>query len=177
MKKEYTWGYEIPPSVAEPLRWFKLLLQEQAVSPAIRQQPAVPLQRENDVNRRGIDPSSTLDSPLTPAMTPAGRAAQKLREMKILPVTAVTNFLSGIRRTIVASIERLYPVEYVGAIKIEYVLTVPAMWSDSAKDLMVEAVETAGFGKNRVDFNLISEPEAVALYSFEVIQPNTLNVS
>jgi len=176
VKREYTWGYEIPPSAAEPLRWFKLLLQEQAVSQAIRQQPAAPPLRESDANRRGMDPSSALDSSLTPAMTPAGRAAQKLRDMKILPVTAVTNFLSATRRTTVANIERSYPAEYVRVTKIEYVLAVPAMWSNSAKDLMVEAVERAGFGKHRVDFNLISEPEAAALYAFEVIQPNTFKV-
>jgi len=176
VKREYTWGYEIPPSAAEPLRWFKLLLQEQAVSPAIRQQPAAPPLRESDASRRGMDPSSALDSSLTPAMTPAGRAAQKLRDMKILPVTAVTNFLSATRRTTVANIERSYPAEYVRGTKIEYVLAVPAMWSNSAKDLMVEAVERAGFGKHRVDFNLISEPEAAALYAIEVIQPNTFKV-
>jgi hypothetical protein len=110
-------------------------------------------------------------------VSPTQRTAQKLRELKISPVTAVTDFLSAIRRTTVASIEKVYPAEYVGVTNIEYVLTIPANWSDSAKNLMVRAVEGAGFGTHRIDFNLIGEPEAIAVYILNALQPNALNVS
>ena len=67
-------------------------------------------------------------------------------------------------------------MEFVRNAEIEYVLTVPAIWTDSAKDLMVKAATSAGFGKHRVNFNLVSEPEAAAAYTLRAIQPNDLNV-
>jgi hypothetical protein len=42
---------------------------------------------------------------------------------------------------------------------------------------MVQAAKAAGYGNHRVDFNLVSEPEAAAAYALKVIQPNNLNVS
>jgi hypothetical protein len=67
-------------------------------------------------------------------------------------------------------------VEWVRNAEIEYVLTVPAIWTDSAKDLMVKAAKNAGFGKHRLNFNLVSEQEAAAAYTLRAIQPNHLNV-
>ena len=67
-------------------------------------------------------------------------------------------------------------MEFVRNAEIEYVLTVPAIWTDSAKDLMVKAAINAGFGKHRRNFNLVSEPEAAAAYTLRAIQPNDLDV-
>ncbi|KAF8247963.1 hypothetical protein K440DRAFT_583997 [Wilcoxina mikolae CBS 423.85] len=39
---------------------------------------------------------------------------------------------------------------------------------------MVQAVHAAGFGTHRVDFHLVSEPEAAAAYCLKKIQPNDL---
>lgn len=58
----------------------------------------------------------------------------------------------------------------------EWVLTVPAIWSDSAKDLMIQAARKAGFGERGMDFELISEPECGATYALNVIQSNNLSV-
>jgi hypothetical protein len=114
---------------------------------------------------------------IRPALTPAQNAAKILRDMGLSPVMAITDFLEAIRRTTMESIERTYGTAWVRAAKVEYVLTVPAMWSDSAKNLMVQAVEKAGFGTHCVDFNLISESEALAQYTFKVTQPYNVNVS
>lgn len=59
--------------------------------------------------------------------------------------------------------------------KVEFVLTVPAVWSDSAKNATLQAAERAGMG-NRHDLKLISEPEAAAIYTLKAIQPNHLKV-
>lgn len=59
--------------------------------------------------------------------------------------------------------------------KVQFVLTVPAVWSDSAKDATLKAAEKAGMGK-RHELQLISEPEAAAVYTLKAIQPNHLKV-
>jgi hypothetical protein len=47
---------------------------------------------------------------------------------------------------------------------LEIWVTVPAMWTDAAKNVTLEAVRAAGFGKRPSDtVNMISEPEAAAL--------------
>jgi hypothetical protein len=61
--------------------------------------------------------------------------------------------------------------------KVEYILTVPAIWTDAAKSHMIKAAEDAGFGAHRVDFHLVSEPESAASYTLKAIQPNNLSVS
>lgn len=59
--------------------------------------------------------------------------------------------------------------------KVQFVLTVPAVWSDSAKDATLKAAEKAGMGK-RHELQLISEPEAAAVYTLKAIQPNHLKI-
>jgi len=93
-----------------------------------------------------------------------------LQGLGITPVQVVSDFLRSVREVAVASIMRTF--EYIENAKIEYIFTVPAIWSDSAKNLMAQAVESAGYGTHRVNFDFISEPEALAVY----IQPNNLNM-
>jgi molecular chaperone DnaK (HSP70) len=103
-------------------------------------------------------------------VTPEQKTALQLRSLNIRPVEVVTDFLSSVRKISVDSIERAYERDWVGGSKISYVLTVPAIWNDSAKNLMVKAAEKAGYGRHRVDFNLVSEPEAAAgLFLFPMI--------
>jgi len=47
-------------------------------------------------------------------------------------------------------------------LRIAYVITVPAIWKDSAKALTRQAAEQAGIPKK--DLDLVTEPEAAALY-------------
>jgi hypothetical protein len=100
-----------------------------------------------------------------------------LRGLQISPVTVVADFLSSVLKVTTESIERTYQTLWVRESTVEYVLTVPAIWSDSAKNLMVQAAGKAGFGTHRVDFNLISEPESAAAYTLKAIEPNDLNAS
>jgi len=186
------WGYETSTvikgtPIPDPLKWFKLLLQEGSTQSS-RLQAGTFSQRgyRGPVASRGLESmfgslglSTTGGSPTAfnpPAITPAHKTAEKLQSLNMSAVTVVTDFLSAVRTTTVNSIEQTYDAEWVRELKIEYVLTVPAIWSDSAKSLMVQAAKAAGYGNHRVDFNLVSEPEAAAAYALKVIQPN-LNVS
>ena len=195
------WGYEISAgggggnirssdrASAGPdvLKWFKLLLQEWPTGPIRAQGPATP---GSGSGNSGGSSSSDLESLfgglriaelsptfMPPSVTPAQRTAGMLQGANLTPVAVVTDFLKAVRETALASIEGTYGSEWTLSTRKEYVLTVPAIWSDTAKSLMVQAAQDAGFGVHRVDFNLISEPEAAAAYTLRAIQPNNLEVS
>ncbi|KAL7276609.1 hypothetical protein RUND412_000413 [Rhizina undulata] len=102
--------------------------------------------------------------------TPAARTAVLLTKMKLPPVEVVTDYLRSLREHAISVIERRFHSEFIQRTKTKYVLTVPAVWSDSAKALTVQAARNAGFGKHEVDFNLIGEPEAAAAYSLQAIE-------
>ncbi|RAL01421.1 Hsp70 family protein [Aspergillus ibericus CBS 121593] len=60
----------------------------------------------------------------------------------------------------------------VQGMEMRYVLTVPAVWSDKAKDATLKAALKAGISPQNV--SLVSEPEAAALHCMGVIQPNSI---
>lgn len=59
--------------------------------------------------------------------------------------------------------------------EIEWILTVPAVWSDTAKDATLQAAQMAGFGRSS-KLTLVTEPEAAAIYAFKVLEDFTLRV-
>ncbi|RFU34294.1 hypothetical protein B7463_g2070, partial [Scytalidium lignicola] len=60
-------------------------------------------------------------------------------------------------------------------IPIEFCLTVPAIWSEVAKEKTLRACEKAGV-KSNSKILLVSEPEAAAIYSLHGLDPHGLNV-
>ncbi|KAK5629368.1 hypothetical protein RRF57_005083 [Xylaria bambusicola] len=64
---------------------------------------------------------------------------------------------------------------FMASTKVEFVLTCPAVWSDAAKNTTLQAAERAGMG-SKSEIQMISEPEAAAVYTLKAIQPNHLNV-
>lgn len=58
--------------------------------------------------------------------------------------------------------------------ELDYTLTVPAVWSDKAKDMTMRAAVSAGIPISSL--YLLSEPEAAAIYAIRAIQPNTITV-
>jgi len=192
--RAWAWGYEVSvvarESGTEALKWFKLLLQRQTEPPTPFSEPArrpmqstpIDLLRNlslyNNASSSGSSSSGIGSSTYTPSDTADVEAtAERLHRLRLLPVTVVADFLESVRKVTVASIERTYGTEWVAEKDMLYVLTVPAIWSDSAKSLMVQAAEKAGFGKHRTDFNLVSEPESAAAYTLKAIQASNLNVS
>lgn len=57
---------------------------------------------------------------------------------------------------------------------LEYILTVPAVWSDKAKHNTLMAAHQGGIPVGKV--KLLSEPEAAAVYAIQTIQPNVIEV-
>jgi len=183
-KSKTKWGYEVSAMTpgARPLSWFKLLLQAREAPKWERRAAAAARTRGysgarmQDLNAQldGLEISPDASSQL---MTPAQRTGEILKELNIAPVQAVADFLTKIKETTLASIKRTYMLDDLVGTKVEWILTVPAIWTDQAKNSMIQAARQAGLGERRLDFELISEPECGATYSLKAIQPNDLEVS
>ncbi|KAK4554208.1 hypothetical protein LTR86_008736 [Recurvomyces mirabilis] len=70
------------------------------------------------------------------------------------------------------AMDRSYGAHFVNDTKVKVACTVPAVWSDAAKEATLSAAKAAGM-KSIV---LVSEPEAGALYTLQAIQPNKLDI-
>lgn len=88
---------------------------------------------------------------------------------------AVTDYLTKLQQHTTTQLCRRYGDNFRGQTKVEYVLTVPAVWSDAAKNATLLAAERAGMG-TRYDIKLISEPEAAALYTLKTFLPSFIQV-
>ncbi|KAK5112136.1 hypothetical protein LTR62_004479 [Meristemomyces frigidus] len=107
-------------------------------------------------------------------VSPLDTAAQ-LRKCDRTVMDAVSDYLTRIYEHTMETLNRRYGESFVSSTKVEFVLTVPAVWSDAAKNATLQAAERAGMG-NRHELKLISEPEAAAVYTLKTIQPNGLKL-
>lgn len=101
--------------------------------------------------------------------------AALLRKYNRTVKDAVTDYLTEIYKHTIDTLTKRYGESFMAITKIEFVLTVPAVWSDAAKNDTLQAAERAGMG-SRHELRLISEPEAAAVYTLKAIQPNHLKV-
>jgi hypothetical protein len=79
------------------------------------------------------------------------------------PVDFAADYLTAVLKYIKEEgFPRQFGANYLNDLEIAYVITVPAIWKDSAKSLTREAASRAGIPSRRLE--LIPEPEAAALY-------------
>ncbi|PWW76345.1 actin-like ATPase domain-containing protein [Tuber magnatum] len=111
--------------------------------------------------------ASTANSPLarTQLLIPPGKK----------PVDVVADYLSELYKHTIDHLEKSLGKDVVEVSSLEFILTVPAVWSDEAKDLTLQAAESAGFGRKK-SIRLISEPEATTVCCLKEIEPKNLNV-
>ncbi|KAJ4387858.1 hypothetical protein N0V93_008461 [Gnomoniopsis smithogilvyi] len=86
------------------------------------------------------------------------------KDRKILlkdPVDVAADFIGAIYKHALSVIESASVRDYFKLCEKEFVLSVPAVWSDKAKDLTLKAAKIAGI----FPVILIKEPEAAALYT------------
>jgi molecular chaperone DnaK (HSP70) len=88
---------------------------------------------------------------------------------------AVSDYLRQIYTHTMETLSRRYGETFMSSTTVEFVLTVPAVWSDSAKNATLQAAEKAGMGKKH-ELKLISEPEAAMLHALKTVQPQNLKV-
>ncbi|KAF8456975.1 hypothetical protein BGX38DRAFT_1086895, partial [Terfezia claveryi] len=80
-----------------------------------------------------------------------------------LPVDVVSDYLKCLKEHALDVLSKSFGTNFWKSIPIEYHLTIPAVWSEAAKNLTLQAAERAGIGSNN-ELVLIAEPEAAALY-------------
>lgn len=107
-------------------------------------------------------------------VSPLDTAAQ-LRKCGRTVKDAITDYLKKIYEHTMETMTRRYGEGFMRSTKVEFVLTVPALWSDAAKNATLQAAERAGMG-SRHELKLISEPEAAAVYTLKTIQPSGLKL-
>ncbi|KAK3116935.1 hypothetical protein LTR53_002158 [Teratosphaeriaceae sp. CCFEE 6253] len=87
--------------------------------------------------------------------------------------TIIAEYLRALFAHTKITLARRYSQQFVDNTKLTLVLTVPAVWSDAAKDATFKAAEAAGIGDNLA---MISEPEAAAIYTLQALQVKHLSI-
>lgn len=142
-----TWGANVKPKDEPQVAHFKLGLQEDIGTHYGR----------NGINR--IKPKSP--SVLGGYLTDYNWKHPSLPDKEA--VDYVSDYLSCIRNYVLKEIlPSRYGAQFLENQQISYILTVPAIWSDKAKELTRQAATTAGIPRNKL--TLITEPEAAALF-------------
>lgn len=101
--------------------------------------------------------------------------ATQLKKYEKNVVDAVSDYLTEIYKHTMDTLTKRYGEAFMSTTKVEFVLTCPAVWSDTAKNTTLMAAERAGMG-SKSNIQMISEPEAAAVYTLKAIQPNHLSV-
>lgn len=115
-----------------------------------------------------------LDESQELKFSPARRSSVLIKAKHKTPTEVAGDYLAELVDLVEETLRRRYggALEYM---RLEYLLTVPAVWSDKAKDSTLEAAFKAGIAP--ADVCLVSEPEAAAFYCMNTIQPNSIQVS
>lgn len=79
------------------------------------------------------------------------------------PVDLVADYLSKVRETTYMEMRKRYGDAMFATMRRELVVTVPAVWSERAKDLTTRAVSRAKWDAAKL--SLVTEPEAAAIYT------------
>ncbi|KAL2130858.1 hypothetical protein VTI74DRAFT_5848 [Chaetomium olivicolor] len=113
-----------------------------------------------------LDPSlQSMGTAVTNAATRGGRNVDKL----------VTDYMSALSEHLMYTLREKLGEGVVKSTSLEFVVTVPAIWSDLAKDKTRQAcqraVDIAG-----TKIHLVSEPEAAAIYALHGLDPHGLEV-
>ncbi len=107
-------------------------------------------------------------------VSPKDTATQLKKHNKTV-IDAVSDYLTEIRQHTIETLTRRYGEAFMSSTPLEFVLTCPAVWSDAAKNTTLLAAEAAGMGRKE-NIQMVSEPEAAAVYALKSIQPNHLAV-
>jgi len=138
------WGAEVKPKDEPQVAYFKLGLQEDHMSPRYQQ-----------------GPEETEGSSLGGFLYNPGWTHPSLPLMK--PLDYATDYLTAVNQYVKEQILlSRFGERFLKNQKLSYVLTVPAIWSDKAKQLTQKAAVAAGI--EEAALTLITEPEAAALY-------------
>ncbi|KAH8587270.1 hypothetical protein B0O99DRAFT_642186 [Bisporella sp. PMI_857] len=80
----------------------------------------------------------------------------------------ISKFLAALRDVALDRMAADWGKDFVDSTPVEYILTVPAVWSDKSKSDTLWCASQAGFGPME-KIRLITEPEAAAVYTFTTL--------
>lgn len=86
-----------------------------------------------------------------------------------------TDYLTGLRKHAESLLRHKLPESALTSTPIEYIITVPAVWSDLAQSKTRTCAQNAGMGEGPA-LHIISEPEAAAIYALDVMDPHGLEI-
>ncbi|KAF4179419.1 hypothetical protein CNMCM7927_001862 [Aspergillus lentulus] len=112
-----------------------------------------------------LDPTQEID------YTPAVQSKEILAKYDKEPVDVARDYLQLLVNSAKETLRRRFG-NALDSMEIRFVLTVPAVWTDKAKNITLTAATDAGI--SALDVTLVSEPEAAALSCLNAIQPNTI---
>ncbi|OAQ70708.1 Hsp70 family protein [Pochonia chlamydosporia 170] len=95
-----------------------------------------------------------------PLYLPSINVKKNLKELAKPPVEIAADFIGAIYKHALAEISKTVPKPYMDMCSKEFVVSVPAVWSDAAKNATLQAAKSAGIHP----VTLIKEPEAAALH-------------
>jgi hypothetical protein len=148
-----TWGNLIPPNTTRQY-WTKLQLDEKAKMPRGLQGLLALL--SSDFSAFNIGQPEDEDGP----PTYPGKE----------PKDIVTNYLTGVKNHVFRSMRGTFGAALFDACQLDVVITVPAVWSDKAKDLTFQAVANSGFVGDEERIKMVTEPEAAATYTLKSLK-------
>lgn len=97
------------------------------------------------------------------ASTEAGRDAEKL----------TVDYLTALRLHVLEALQIKLGKALMDSTPVALIITVPAIWTDAAKQNTRRCAELAGMG---TDLKMISEPEAAVLYTMDAMNPENLAI-
>ncbi|KAG5977078.1 hypothetical protein E4U56_000482 [Claviceps arundinis] len=100
-----------------------------------------------------------------PLYLSANNTRKQLKYLPKKPVEIAADFIRAIYEHALGEISTAVPKAYMDICQKEFVLSVPAVWSDAAKNATLKAAELAGIKSVTV----VKEPEAAALYSIKTL--------
>jgi molecular chaperone DnaK (HSP70) len=151
----YTWGNHIPPNVPRQY-WTKLQLDASSKKP--RELRMLLALLSNDFSSMNLTDDDDDDSALPPAYP--GKE----------PKDIVADYLTGVKEHVFQHLRTEFGPALFAACTLDVVITVPAVWSDKAKDLTFQAVTKAGFVGDKERIKMVTEPEAAATYTLKTLK-------
>ncbi|KAG6016208.1 hypothetical protein E4U43_004060 [Claviceps pusilla] len=100
-----------------------------------------------------------------PLYLPSKNIKKELQSLPKKPFEIAADFIGAIYEHALEEISKTVPKAYMDMCDKEFVLSVPAVWSDAAKNATLKAAELAGIEPVTV----VKEPEAAALYSIKTL--------
>jgi molecular chaperone DnaK (HSP70) len=97
--------------------------------------------------------------------------------VKKQPVDIIADFLSQVKAHLITNLDKKFGKILWRTLPITLVVTVPAVWSDKAKPLTLEAVNKAGFNSlefpQTINTVMATEPEAAAIHTIKNFRGTT----